>query len=150
MPRPGCCHGPAGLASRSALLVLQHCAVDNNLLQWLISHAIPHTQGLSNRRQDEGGIEDRGKGHEADANGESISNLVGCSHDEPGLAQPAGSNQSDEWRIGAPEQRVEGVDLTLPPNQWGQEPRQGAHESRTGAARTIRIGELWKRSSGFL
>ena len=109
----------------------------------------PAHPGLSNRRQDKGGIEDRGKRHEADAIGESIGNLVGYSHHEPGLAHPTGPNQSDEWRIGTPEQRVEGVDLTLPPNRGVRNRGRGAHESRSGAAWTIRIGKPWRRSAGL-
>ena len=84
---------------------------------------LPHAQGLRDRRQDEGGIADRGERHEGDAVGEGIGNLFGYSHRQPGLADPAGPNQGNEWRIRAQQQRVEGGDLTLPPNQRGQEPR---------------------------
>ena len=61
----------------------------------LVAH-LEETQGLSNRRDDELRVADRGEGDKADTVGELVGKIRGDLEREPGLADAAGTSQGQQ------------------------------------------------------
>jgi hypothetical protein len=78
---------------------------------------VGHAERVTDGRDDERRVPDRGQIHEGDAAGEIGAEALRCPNREPGLADTAGSGQGHQPHFGSPEERLELRDLLLPPHQ---------------------------------
>ena len=111
-----------------------------------VRSGVGQAEGVADRRNDQGGLADRGQLHEGDAAGK-VGVEPFCRADrQPGLAHPCGPGQGQQPHVSPPQQRLDLRDFSLSTDQG----RQRGRQRRRREGRGLPLGRRWLTRFGLI